>query len=144
MMPSFNAVNTLALGDVGKSFIASAYAFTAPAFVTMPAASRERSPNAFIGANGSVSPPNRLIMPSFNAINTLALGLLGKSFIASAYDFTALAFAIIPLVLNDISPKALIGAIGSVLPPSRLIMPSFNAINTLALGLLGKSFIASA
>ena len=102
------------------------------------------SPKDLIGANGSVLPPNNPIMPSFNAVNTLALGDVGKSFIASAYAFTALAFAIIPLVLNDISPKDLIGAIGSVLPPNNPMMPSFNAVNTLALGLLGKSFIASA
>ena len=84
MIASFAAVNTLADGLAGKSFIDSAYAFTAPAFAIIPAVLNVKSPNAFIGANGSVLPPSNPMIASFAAVNTLADGLAGKSFIASA------------------------------------------------------------
>ena len=94
-MPSFNAVNTLALGLLGKSFIASAYALTALAFSIMPAVFNVNSLKRLIGANGSVSAPNKLATPVANELNILGAGLLGKSFIANAYALTASEFALI-------------------------------------------------
>ena len=78
-----------------------------------------------------------------NAPNTLACGDCGKSFIANAYAATAPAFAIIPAVLSLKSPKALIGAIGSVLPPSSDTIPVLNAANMLGAGPPENPFIAS-
>ena len=138
-----NALNTSAAGDLGKSLTASAYAATAPAFAIMLAVFNVISPKALIGAIGSVLPPSNPIIASPAALKTLAAGLAGKSFIANAYAATAPAFAIMLAVFNVISPKALIGAIGSVLPPSSDTIPVLNAANMLGAGPPENPFIAS-
>ena len=108
---------------IGILDIAAANALTAPALLVIPAVLKDNSPNRIIGANGSVSPPSRPMMPSFNAVNTLALGDDGKSFIAAAYAATAPAFAIMPAVLNSYSPNLFILSRGSSAPNNPAIAP---------------------
>ena len=139
-----NALNTSALGEAGKSLTASAYAETAPAFAIMLAVFNVISPNRLIGAIGSVSPPSNPAIAPLNALNTSAAGDLGKSLTASAYALTAEALSIILCSSSFISPKRLIGAIGSLSPPSSADMPPLNAPSTSAAGDFGKSFIANA
>ena len=91
-----------------------------------------------------MSPPSSADMPPLNAPSTSAAGDFGKSLIAIAYALTAKAFDTICAELSFISPKALIGAIGSVSPPSSDTIPDLNAPNTEGAGLVGKSFIANA
>ena len=63
-------MKTLAAGLAGKSFIASAYAATAPAFAIIPGVLNSYSPNFFILSNGSstvnkpaIAPPTALTAP---------------------------------------------------------------------------------
>ena len=58
------------------------------------------SPNLLIGAIGSVSPPSKLATPVLNELIKDAVGDCGKSFIASAYAFTANPLACIFAVSN--------------------------------------------
>ena len=117
------APNTLALGDTGKSFIATAYAATAPAFAIIPAVLNVRSPNLIIGANGSVSAPNSVATPVANEPKILGAGLVGKSFIALAYALTASALDLIFAESNVYASNCFIFVNGSSPPNNPAIAP---------------------
>ena len=63
IIASLAAVNTLAAGACGKSLIASAYAFTAAAFVLIFSVSNVYAWNFNILSNGFSAPKNPAIAP---------------------------------------------------------------------------------